>query len=48
MNIQGNCYVYNLCRGHLADNDPTELVKKTSFAAHSKYALKCAYSPDAT
>jgi G protein beta subunit-like protein len=48
VNNKGNCYVYSLARGRRGDDDPTKSILKHNFSAHSKYALKCQFSPDST
>ncbi|ELU05495.1 hypothetical protein CAPTEDRAFT_165576 [Capitella teleta] len=45
VNNKGNCYVWSL-RGNL--DEPTQLKPKTKMTAHSKYSLKCQFSPDST
>jgi len=48
VNNKGMCYVYSLARGRRVDDDPTKSILKHKFLAHSKYALKCVFSPDST
>ncbi|XP_064607066.1 target of rapamycin complex subunit lst8-like [Liolophura sinensis] len=46
VNNKGNCYIWSLTGGR--GGDSTQLIPKSTFSAHKRYALKCLFSPDST
>lgn len=43
---QGTCYIWTLSGGR--GTDPVKVHLKKTFEAHSKYGIKCLFSPDST
>ncbi|KAK0163103.1 hypothetical protein PV327_006812 [Microctonus hyperodae] len=46
VNNKGHCYVWTLTGG--VGEEPTKLNPRHKLTAHSRYALRCKFSPDST